>query len=160
MNTFQKYHISTEGKHLIDIGCGTGYTTAVLAQSLPYCQVIGVDISPGSLAVAEQYRQRFHLVNLTFQEMDVTRQALPKERFVFALSSGSLHHMSEPHLALQNIAGSLEHGGMLGLGVYSAANNMQRYRMRDALDLLPILKHAIGSPGNSGRKPVRYPIRN
>lgn len=136
LNTLQKHHLPTEGKRLIDIGCGTGYTTAVLAQSLPLCQVIGVDISPGSLAVAEQYKQRFQLANLTFQEMDVTRQALPRDYFIFALSSGSLHHMSEPRLALQNITGTLEHGGLFGLGVYSAANNMQRYRMRDALDLL------------------------
>ena len=136
LSALKKYNLPTKDKQLIDVGCGTGFTTTVLAKSLPHCQVLGVDISPGSLEVAEQYRRRFQLDNLTFQEMDVTKQELPQERYVFALSSGSLHHMSEPEKALNNIVRALERGGLLGLSVYSAYNNFQRYRMRDVLDVL------------------------
>ncbi len=136
INAFRNYQTDFEGKKILDVGCGTGYTTACLAKNLPQCQVFGVDISPGSLEVAEEYKSRLKLDNLTLRELDVTKQDIPQESFIFALASGSLHHMSEPEKALRNITSSLEHGGILGLSVYSSANNMQRYRMRDALDCL------------------------
>ena len=136
LQAMQKYNLKPGGKNVLDVGCGTGYTTVTLAKSLPNSQVLGVDISPGSLQVADEYRKRFGVDNLTLRELDVTRQPLPDEAYIFVLASGSLHHMSDPTAALRNIVGAMEHGGLFGLSVYSTPTNVQRYRFRDALDCL------------------------
>lgn len=136
LNSIQKYEMATEGKDVLDVGCGTGYTTSILAKSLPRCCVLGVDISPGSLKVAEQYRERLAVENLTLRELDITKQRLPEGKYVFVLLSGSLHHMSDPESALRNIVPAMESGGLLGLAVYSQINNAMRYRYRDILDRL------------------------
>ncbi len=136
LNSIQKYEMATEGKEVLDVGCGTGYTTSILAKSLPRCRVLGVDISPGSLDVAQQYRERLGVENLTLRELDITKQPLPEGKYVFALLSGSLHHMSDPESALRNIVPAIEPGGLLGVAVYSYINNVMRYRYRDVLDRL------------------------
>jgi SAM-dependent methyltransferase len=38
---------------VLDLGCGTGYTTAHVEQKYPQNQIVGVDISPGMLEIAK-----------------------------------------------------------------------------------------------------------
>lgn len=37
--------VSTQGKLILDAGCGTGYKSLVLAEANPGAQIIGVDLS-------------------------------------------------------------------------------------------------------------------
>jgi ubiquinone/menaquinone biosynthesis C-methylase UbiE len=41
----------------LDLGCGTGSTTILLKQAFPYAEVIGVDLSPYMLVMAERKAQ-------------------------------------------------------------------------------------------------------
>lgn len=41
-------------RRILDLGCGTGSTTLMLKRSFPEAEVVGVDLSPYMLAVAEQ----------------------------------------------------------------------------------------------------------
>lgn len=59
---------------LIDIGCGDGWLSSRLARRFPERQIVGVDISPGGLALA---RSLAPSPNLSFRECDVT-QAPPE----------------------------------------------------------------------------------
>ena len=54
---------------LLDLGCGSGYGTFLLAQALPQTAVLGIDYDPK--AVAEATR-RYSLSNLTFSPGDPT----------------------------------------------------------------------------------------
>ncbi|MEB3322198.1 MAG: methyltransferase domain-containing protein [Synechococcaceae cyanobacterium] len=47
-----------EGRRVLDLGCGSGRDAYLLAQLVgPGGQVVGVDMTPGQLAVAERYRE-------------------------------------------------------------------------------------------------------
>ena len=131
-----KYGLRLETAHIIDVGCGTGHTAVCFAQTLPKCRVLGVDISPGSLEVAERYRKEAGIQNLEYRFLDVTKEAPGRENFDFAYVSGSLHHTSEPAVALCHVAESLKPGGIALVSVYSHYNNQERYRNRDLLSLL------------------------
>src|SRR5919199_6866729 len=54
----QKF-ISTEGKVILDAGCGTGYKSLVLAEANPGAQIVGIDLSEESVKLARQ-RLEYH----------------------------------------------------------------------------------------------------
>jgi ubiquinone/menaquinone biosynthesis C-methylase UbiE len=63
--------IDTEGKVILDAGCGTGYKSLVLAEANPGAKIVGVDISEKSIELAKQRLQyhgfentEFHLVSI------------------------------------------------------------------------------------------------
>ncbi|HPO09415.1 MAG TPA: class I SAM-dependent methyltransferase [bacterium] len=125
-----------DGGRIIDVGCGTGHTSVCFARKLPESTVLGVDISPGSLEVAEQYRQEAAIHNLEYRLLDVTKEPAGQEEFDFAYLSGSLHHTSEPEIALRHVVRALRPGGFALVSVYSRYNNQERYRNRDLLSVL------------------------
>lgn len=51
--------INTEGKVILDAGCGTGYKSLVLAEANPGAKIVGIDISEQSIELARQ-RLKFH----------------------------------------------------------------------------------------------------
>ena len=52
--------------HIVDIGCGAGATSLALAAALPDAQIVGIDISPGLVAVATE--RAAAMANLSFEE--------------------------------------------------------------------------------------------
>ncbi len=60
--------IETEGKVILDAGCGTGYKSLALAQANPGAKIIGIDLSEASVSIA---RQRFHYHNIKNAEFYV-----------------------------------------------------------------------------------------
>ena len=51
---------------ILDIGCGDGRVTAIIAKSLPNGYVLGIDASESMLQVAQNLKDRAHLDNLRF----------------------------------------------------------------------------------------------
>jgi ubiquinone/menaquinone biosynthesis C-methylase UbiE len=45
--------IKVQPRRILDLGCGTGSTTLMLKQAFPHAQIIGVDLSPYMLVMAE-----------------------------------------------------------------------------------------------------------
>lgn len=46
--------VSGQPQRILDLGCGTGSTTLALKQAFPSAEVVGLDLSPHMLVVAEQ----------------------------------------------------------------------------------------------------------
>ena len=100
------------GEDVLDIGCGDGRATALIAERLPEGSVLGVDSSPSMIAKArEQFPPDGH-ANLSFREMDATRLALPCV-FDVAFSSAALHWMSDHEAVLRGVRAGLRPGGRL-----------------------------------------------
>jgi SAM-dependent methyltransferase len=60
---------------IADIGCGTGYTAAVLAAGNPNAKVIGLDYNPAHIAEARALAAEARLPNLHFLEADLAEMA-------------------------------------------------------------------------------------
>jgi ubiquinone/menaquinone biosynthesis C-methylase UbiE len=67
--------ITSSGKLILDAGCGTGYKALVLAIANPEAEVIGIDISPKSIELAQQrlnyhgYGERVKFYNLAIEDL-------------------------------------------------------------------------------------------
>lgn len=56
---------------LVDVGTGSGAIALALARARPLATVIGIDVSPEALALAEANRQNLGLPNVRFQQGDL-----------------------------------------------------------------------------------------
>lgn len=92
---------------VVELGCGTGFYTAVLAGRAD--RVVATDLSPGMLALA---RERVRPANVTFQEEDCQRTSFADGAFDAAFM-GLVLHFTEPDATLVEIRRILRPGGML-----------------------------------------------
>jgi SAM-dependent methyltransferase len=56
---------------IAEVGCGTGYTAAVLAAGTPNAQVLGLDYNPAHIAEARSLASAAGLQNLRYEEADL-----------------------------------------------------------------------------------------
>ena len=93
----------------VDIGCGPGNSTELIAKRYPGARVLGLDISPDMLAKA-----RVRLPEVTFQEADIATWK-PDERYDLIFANAVLQWLPDHQRLLARLASSLEVGGCLAV---------------------------------------------
>ena len=89
-------------KRLLDLGCGSGYGTAELADSLP--RVVGLDrIAPDSANLRD---------NIDWVRADLRGNPLVSDSFHLIISFQVIEHLEDPHVYLESIYRLLAPGGM------------------------------------------------
>lgn len=109
-----------EPKQVLIAGCGTGRhpieeTMMVYLDS----NVIAVDLSKSSLAYAVRMANQFDISNIEFIQSDILDLGLLDKKFHVIESMGVLHHMEVPLEGFKVLAGLLEDGGLMRVGLYS-----------------------------------------
>jgi ubiquinone/menaquinone biosynthesis C-methylase UbiE len=103
-----------EGEHILDIGCGCGQTTLILAARVrPTGSVIGVDISKPMLDVALRRARPAPDLQVAFRTLDVQTSDLGHGRLDAAFSRFGVMFFGDPVAAFANIRGSLKPDGRL-----------------------------------------------
>jgi len=97
----------------MEFGCGTGLVTGLLAPRLG--GVVATDTSTGMLAELDKKIAAFRLANVTTRQLDLSRDALPDERFDLIFSSMTLHHIKEIETLLATCHALLPPGGFIAL---------------------------------------------
>ncbi len=103
-----------QGGRVLDVGTGPGFVAIEVARLLQGrdCRVVGLDLSPAMLAVAEENARRAGLQDtLSWQEGDAKAMPFGDGEFDLVVSSGSLHHWEDPRVVLDEIARVLREGG-------------------------------------------------
>jgi arsenite methyltransferase len=102
------------GDAVLDLGCGAGLDALVAAEIVgPTGRVVGVDLSPEMLAVAERGRAEADLPNVEFREAGVEHLPLGNGTFDVALSNGVLNLIPDKPAALREVLRVLKPGGRL-----------------------------------------------
>jgi trans-aconitate methyltransferase len=119
MNSSNQYKWATElipklelkgNESLLDIGCGDGKVSALLASYLPNGQVVGVDSSEEMIICARKNFPHCHYPNLTFLRMDA-RELTFREQFDVVFSNATLHWIIDHQAVLEGVYASLDKGG-------------------------------------------------
>lgn len=101
-------------------GCGTGQHAIQRAQQFQSANVLAIDLSLASLSYAIRQTKELGLTNLRYAQGDIL--ALADDRtFDIIDSSGVLHHLKEPLTGWRRLANLLRPGGLMHIGLYSAA---------------------------------------
>lgn len=100
----------------LDLFCGNGYGTAVLATAAQ-CAICGIDASEEAIAIANQHYSSEHTLFVT----KAFPFSLPPNTFDFVVSLESLEHIRESSQFLKEIYASMKPGGILVLSTPNAA---------------------------------------
>ena len=107
-------------RYVIDMGCGPGFTTALLRRAIPHSFTTGIDSSPAMIAEARE-----RVPDAFFTIADVTGVlALPAHLVYARLLLG---HLRDPGLALGRWSAALRVGGLV------VCEEPVRYRSDDPL---------------------------
>lgn len=109
----EKLHLKGNEK-ILDIGCGDGRVTAMIAQAVPNGQVLGVDNSESMIQTAQDFLKKIHLTNLNFAKKDAVSLNFENE-FDYIVSFSCFHWISNHLAALQEIEKGLRSGGKVFL---------------------------------------------
>jgi SAM-dependent methyltransferase len=102
------------GEAVLDLGCGAGFDACVAAFTVgPTGRVVGVDLSPEMLVVAERGRAASGLANVEFRQADVEALPFSDATFDVALSNGVLNLIPDKPAALREVFRVLKPGGRL-----------------------------------------------
>jgi enediyne biosynthesis protein CalE5 len=101
------------GDWVLDVGCGLGDTTLAAARRVgPDGRVVGIDLSPRMLALAEQRAKNAGVANVGFKERDAEELAAwPEASYDVALSRFGLPFLPELGVALRGVHRLLVRGG-------------------------------------------------
>jgi len=123
-------------EEVLDIGCGDGRATALIAERLPKGSVLGVDKSASMIALAVEQFPPAARANLTFRQMDATRLELPCT-FDVAFSTAALHWVNDHEAVLRGVRGSLRPGGRLLFQMGGRGNVAEAFAVVDEVVARP-----------------------
>lgn len=89
----KKYLNSDSKLTLLSVGCGEGLHERNFAKQFPFSKIVGIDISPQSIAKAKDYAKLEELT-IDYQAGDFTKMNFENQKFDVILFDSSLHHFS------------------------------------------------------------------
>ena len=111
----------------IDVGCGTGRWSMIVAPRVAHLHLL--DVSPEALAVARESLKGAQ--NVSFHVNSVADIPLPSQSLDFAFSLGVLHHVPDTQDAICAVAERLKPGAPFLICLYYAFDNRPFwYRLR------------------------------
>jgi 2-polyprenyl-3-methyl-5-hydroxy-6-metoxy-1,4-benzoquinol methylase len=127
---FSRYLVNLEGKRVLDIGCGTGWTSLLLAQR--GAKVTAVDISSRQIEILRYNAEQYGLSDRMDAVCgDITEMQWPGASFDICLGAAFLHHLEldEEEMILTEIGRLLAPGGTAYF-VEPAVNSQLLNKMR------------------------------
>ena len=109
------------GKKVLELGCGTGEYALWYATN-GAAEVTGVDLSDGSLALANEKKEAAGVTNVNFMKRDILNldtTEFPDNYFDYAYSVGVLHHTGDPEKGFQELCRVTKPGGVVVVSLYN-----------------------------------------
>lgn len=108
-------------KQILDAGCGTGIFSSIFAGKGAK-EVIGIDISDGSLSTGRKLKEKFNLENLQFQTQDMLNLPFGDNTFDVVWAWGTVHHTTDPFRAMNELIRVLKDDGTILFAIYKRTN--------------------------------------
>ena len=100
----------------VDLGCGPGFATAMIARNFPHAEIVGVDQDEEALQIA-----RALLPGIRFDQLDIGRWT-PIKPYDLIFSNGALKSIPNHRRLLPKLLSSVKSGGYIALQI---PNNLQ-----------------------------------
>ncbi|BFM40977.1 class I SAM-dependent methyltransferase [Synechocystis sp. LKSZ1] len=114
--------------YILDLACGTGYTTLALAEANPGAKIIATDISPESLKIAEQ-RLCYHGFNdLEYHLISLEETPQLGIQFDYINASDILYLLPDITLGLRQMGKLLKPSGIIHSNLHNAYERTPFFR--------------------------------
>lgn len=111
LDYIQKNRNSNKQVHILDMFCGNGYGSYLVASGLSNCKFLSIDGSTEAIKLAKKY---YHCKGTKFKQKFFPFKLL-KNKYDYAISLESVEHIKDDMLFLQTIYSSLKDDGILFL---------------------------------------------
>ncbi len=106
------------GAIVVEAGCGTGQLTNFLGLAWNR-RVFGGDICLNSLRLANEFRERYRIVNAAFLQMNLFRPPFRDDSVDVVIANGVLHHTVDPRKGFEALLSKVKPGGFILVGLYN-----------------------------------------
>lgn len=103
----------SSGARVLDVATGPGYVAMAFAEVCR--EVIGIDLTPAPLAIAEATRRQRQLENLRFQTADAEHLPFGDGEFDVVTCRFALHHVEDPQPVLAEMTRVRRVGGIVAV---------------------------------------------
>lgn len=141
----------TEVRRAVDIGCGPGNSTELLAERFPGAEIVGLDSSPEMLAAARE-----RLPHVTFVEADISTWA-PEAPVDLLYANATFQWVPDHRQVLKRLFAGLPAGGVLAVQMPDNVASEPSHTLMRAAALegpwaekfrAPIARETIGTPSD------------
>ena len=119
---------------VLDIATGSGYVALAFAEVCR--EVIGVDLTPEMLELAESHRRQRQLSNASFQRGTAEKLPFPARRFDVVVSRLALHHCRVPARVIAEAVRVCRPGGTIAIEDLVASEHPRRAAYQDRVEKL------------------------
>lgn len=129
--------------NILVAGCGANQA-AIIAHANPQHRVVGIDLSAQALAHHERLKKRHGLFNLILKPLAVEEVSVLGQQFDYVVSTGVLHHLSDPIAGLSALRGVLAPQGVISVMLYGHHRRFGVYMVQDAMRTLNVGRDQAG----------------
>lgn len=131
--------VEPEGKTILDIGCGSGYKTLLLALANPGAKIVGVDLSDRSLEIARQ-RFAYHGLDGEFCQKSILElPSVMQGGFDYINCDEVLYLMPDPAAALSALKQVLNPRGIIRANLHSLFQRFHYYRAQELFGMMGLM---------------------
>ncbi|PPS43182.1 class I SAM-dependent methyltransferase [Chroococcidiopsis sp. TS-821] len=131
--------IRTEGKLILDAGCGSGYKSLILAEANPGAKIVGIDISANSIELAKQRLQYHGFDNAEFYVCRIEDLPSLGLQFDYINCDDVLYLLSEPAVGLQAMKSVLKQDGIIRANLHSSLQRTYYYRAQEVFKMMGLM---------------------
>ncbi|MEP0870527.1 methyltransferase domain-containing protein [Trichocoleus desertorum AS-A10] len=136
--------IDTKEKLILDVGCGSGYTSLTLAEANPGAKVIGIDMSEKSLDLARQ-RSRYHgFETLEFHTLAAEELPSLNLQFDYINCDEVLYLLPDPVAGLKAMQSVLKPDGIIRANLHSSLQREFYFRAQKVFKMMGLMDEAPG----------------
>jgi ubiquinone/menaquinone biosynthesis C-methylase UbiE len=145
------------GARFLDVGCGTGNRTMLVAKHFGVAEYVGLDHSSASLEIARKVAVEEDFDRFVAVEGDLFSLPFPEKSFDVVLSQGVLHHTPDPFRGLRELVRVCRPGGFVSIYLYNKWAHWRHNLQKDKVSRLAgadVEKRFEVAHRLYGRKPV------
>ena len=112
-------HLPSQAASALDIGCGDGRLTCLIAEALPHAKVVGIDADRTGIEIASRQRSALGIKNVSFSVNEKEELPFGNASFDVVVMTDVIEHLIRPKFMLQEICRLL---GKDGVAVITTPN--------------------------------------
>ncbi len=134
--------VSTEGKVILDAGCGSGYKSLMLARANPGAKIIGVDFSQESIHLAEKRLRHHGFSKAEFHVLAIEDLANLAQKFDYINCDEVLYFFPDPVSGLKTMKSVLKPDGVIRANLHSSIQRAAYFRAQTLFSKMGLMDEA------------------
>jgi ubiquinone/menaquinone biosynthesis C-methylase UbiE len=133
--------INSQNKIILDVGCGTGFTTLSLAMANPEAKIVAFDISDKSVELARQRLEYHNCKDVEFHVMPIDEISTLNLEFDYINCDEVLYLISNPTEALELMKSVLKPEGIIRANLHSLYQRNYFFRAQKLFQVMGLMEN-------------------